>query len=186
VCGRPTGGATGVAQVGRSGGIGVFVDGAFLSWPGAECNARFPAVSPGVRCRLIESWPPDAEAQGGQMLEASVEANHWELFAFWVALEMFPDVFADQHVVLHLDSMSACRCADLCACLDAVAMAPLTRDILGQCVQLSCRLLPRHVSGESNVLADHLPRDRLSAIGREVAAWVRIHKGAESVFLLGL
>jgi hypothetical protein len=149
---------------GGSGGIGVFFDGAFVALTGAEVNERYPAgvgagpggwaevASPGVRRTL----------SCGTVAEPSTEANHWELMAFVVLLDLFPDALRNRHVVVMSDSQSAISCVRcLAASLDSPVLAHLTRCVLSRCVELNVRLLPLHIPGVENVLADHLSRDRL-------------------------
>lgn len=158
---------------GGSGGVGMFVLGGFLGLTGSECNALYPSggaiVSPG-------NWALP-----------STEANHWELFAFVVLLDVFPAVFEDTFVAVDSDSMTAIKCVrDLSAALDSPALAALTRTFLGQCVRLNTRVLPRHIAGEANVLADPLSRDMWAQFGTQASAWCGASGFGPSAFLLSL
>lgn len=83
-------------------------------------------ASPGVRRRIGT----------GRVAEASTEANHWELFAFSVLLDLFSEVVRNRHAVVWSDSVSAIICVrDMCACLDSPVLAHRTRVVLGQCVR---------------------------------------------------
>jgi len=157
---------------GGDGGVGVWFDGAFIGLTCAECNARYPAggtlVSPGA-------WVP-----------ASGAGNHWEMFAFCVLLDLFGDLLVGQYVEVESDSMSAIKCVrELSAALDS-QLAALTRTFLGQCVRLNMRVLPLHVAGVDNVLADPLSRDDCPRFGREARAWLWRHRGERSAFLAQL
>jgi len=103
-----------------------------------------------------------------------VDANHWELFAFVVLLDVFADVVRNKHIVVWSDSKSAIRCVrDLSACLDSPVLAHLTREVLGLCVQLNVRILPKYVPGPENVLADPLSRGNWGEFGAQAEAWLR-------------
>ena len=165
---------------GGSGGVGVFVDGAFVGLTGAEVNAAYPAgrgagaggwaeiASPGVRRTL----------SCGTVAEPSEEANHWELFAFVVLLDRFPDVLRNRHVVVMSDSATAIRCVrNFGAALDSPVLAHLTRCVLSLCVELNTRLLPLHVPGVENVLADPLSRGEWAAFGAAARRWAQPRVG---------
>jgi hypothetical protein len=165
---------------GGSGGVGVFLDGGFVAFTGSECNKLYPTLSPGVtRC-----------VGGGREALPSSEANHWEMFCFVVMLDCFPDVLRNRFVVVRSDSMSACKCVrDLHAGVDSVELAHLTRVVLSKCVELNCRLMPVHIPGVENVLADPLSRSHWSAFGTAANCWVRSapgHYARDSPFLLSL
>lgn len=143
---------------GGSGGVGLWVNGGFVGLTGLECNERYPSggalVSPGA-------WDIP-----------SVEANHWEMFAFCVLLDLFPLVVADQFVVIESDSITACKCVrTLTAALKSPELAVLTRQFLLLCVEHNVRVLPRHIAGVDNVLADPLSRADWPRFGREAEAW---------------
>lgn len=143
---------------GGSGGVGMFVFGGFLGLTGEQVNARYPAggklVSPGC-------WDVP-----------STDANHWEMFAFIVLLDMFASCFAGKYVVIDSDSMTACRCVrDLTAALDSPQLGVLTRQFLALCVQANVRVLPRHIPGVDNVLADPLSRGNWPAFGVAALQW---------------
>ena len=116
------------------------------------------------------------------MVDASTEANHWELFAFSVLLDLFPEVVRDRHVVVWSDSVSAISCVrDMSACLDSPVLAHLTRGVLGQCVRLNVRILPMHVAGVENVLADPLSRGNWRDFAAQAESWLRVRgKGPSS------
>ena len=167
---------------GGSGGIGVFVDGAFIGLTGEECNAKYPwqegeaygVCSPGVRRQVA----------GGCWEDPSVHANHWELFAFCVLLDTFPDVVRNRFLVVRSDSMSACKCIrDLSASLDSLAMAHLVRVFLSLAVKLNCRVCPEHIAGKKNVLADALSRAQWHEFGRQAHEWNCLRGGRSSPFL---
>ena len=161
---------------GGDGGVGVFVDGGFVGLTGPEVNARYPELSPGVRRAL----------SGSRVANPSGEANHWEMMAFVVLLDAFPEVLRGRHVVVHSDSVTAVRCVrTLSAALESPPLAHLTRAFLGRCVRLGTRVRPVHVPGDENVLADPLSRGarELGRFGRVAAAWVADRHGQQSAFL---
>lgn len=117
----------------------------------------------------------------------SVHANHWELFAFCVLLDLFALVFANQFIVVDSDSMSACKCVrDLSAALDSPELAVLTRQFLSLTVRLNVRVLPRHIPGVANVLADPLSRDEWSKFGCVASEWCSEHGFGRSAYLNSL
>jgi len=130
-------------------------------------------VSPGLR-RVLDD---------GTVVEPSVHANHWELFACCVALVQFPEVFRDRQVVMVSDSMSACRCIrGYTASLDSLVMAQLTRVLLSLVVELNCRIQPVHIPGVDNVLADCLSRGMWGKFSEHMLGWL----GHASSFVSGL
>lgn len=171
---------------GGPGGVGLFVDGGFVGLTGEECNARYPAWMRDGRAAALASPGLRRQLDTGAWAEPSEWANHWELFAFCVLLDLFPDVFRDKFVVVRSDSMAACRCVrDLSAALDSPVLAHLTRVFLGLCVRFNVRILPLHIAGVENALADPLSRDRLSEFAGVAGAWVAA-RGSPSPFLGGL
>ena len=94
---------------GGSGGVGVFVGGAFVGLACGECNVRYSycegmeyaPCSPGLGVRR--------QVAGAAKDEPLVHANHWELFAFCVILALFPDMVRNRFLVVRLDSISACK-----------------------------------------------------------------------------
>ena len=151
----------------------MFVNGGFLGLTGEECNARYPRggefVSPGA-------WR-----------FPSRESNHWELFAFCVYADVFPDVLRNSYVVVHSDNMSAIKCVrDMTAALESVELAELTRQFLSRCVMLNCRIMPVHIPGKENILADPLSRAWWPVFGRRAARWCLEQGRGESRFLLSL
>lgn len=158
---------------GGSGGVGVFIDGAFVGLTGPQVNALYPQLSPGVP-RTIGL---------GQAVGPSVEANHWEMMAFIVLLDMFPSFVRDRRIVVHSDSISAIKCVrTLSAALDSPEMAHLTREFLWRTVDLNVRVLPVHIPGVQNELADPLSRAHLPRFARNMLR--RLGEGGkESVFL---
>ena len=158
---------------GGTGGVGMFVNGGFVGLTGEQCNELYPLgstlVSPG-------SW-----------LSPSTEANHWELFAFCVLLDLFPFVLENKFVVVDSDSMSAIKCVrDLSAALDSMPLASLTRTFLSLTVKLNVRVLPRHLPGVLNVLADPLSRGMWPQFGAVANAWCVANGFPSSKFLGGL
>lgn len=170
---------------GGPGGVGVFCDGAFLGLTGAETNARYPAREAGTGAWCALASPGVARrVDTGAILPPSREANHWELFAFAVLLDVFPDVLRDRFVVVHSDSVSAIKCVrDFSAALDSPEMAHLTRVVLGQMVRLNVRIRPQYVPGVDNVLADPLSRDKVSLFAGRAQAWLRSRGWETSSFL---
>ena len=159
---------------GGSGGVGAFIDGGFVGLSGADCNRLFPNLSPGV----------SRSVGGGRRAQPSVEANHWELFAFVVLLDLFPAVVRDRYLVVRSDSMSAIKCVrDLHAGVDCVELAHLTRVVLSLCVRLNCRLCPVHVAGSENRLADPLSRGKWTDFCEAAGAWVLQQHSIVSPFL---
>ena len=155
---------------GGTGGVGVFVNGGFVGLTGEQCNERYPLgselVSPG-------SW-----------VSPSTEANHWEMFAFCVLLDLFPLVLQNRFVVVDSDSMSAIKCVrDLSASLDSLPLACLTRTFLSMTVKLNVRVLPRHIAGSLNVLADPLSRGMWPQFGTSANAWCLAKGWACSTYL---
>ena len=124
---------------------------------------------------------------GGKWSQPSSEANHWELFAFFVMLDVFPDLLRNRFVVIRSDSMCACKCVrDLHAGVDCVELAHLTRAVLSKCVVLNCRLVPLHILGVDNTLADPLSRGDWQRFGQCACTWVRKHSGGGSQILESL
>jgi hypothetical protein len=174
-CERSIGRKASIAQDARggSGGVGIFVNGGFLGLTGAGCNRHYPAgghlVSPGC-------WATP-----------SVEANHWEMFAFCVFTDLFPMVAVNKYIVVFSDSMSAMKCVrDLSVALDSPQLADLTRRFLMMTVLVTVGVLPRHVRGVDNVLADPLSRDAYSKFGAVANAWSQERGFAWSPFLASL
>ena len=145
---------------GGDGGVGVFVDGGFVGLTGGQCNVLFDGhdgrlLSPG-------NWSP-----------ASTEANHWEMFAFCVLLDLFGESLRDTFVRVISDNMTAVRCVrDLSAALDSPPLATLTRVFLGLTVEYNVRIEPWHRPGVENVLADPLSRDAYPRFFAELSAWL--------------
>ena len=97
--------------------------------------------------------------------------------------ETFSDVLRNRRIVVHSDSMSAVACVrTLLACLDSPAMAHLTRAVLGRCVELNVRVLPVHIPGSRDVLADPLSRDKFDVFARNMLVRLR-SRGASSEYL---
>jgi hypothetical protein len=157
---------------GGEGGIGVFVEGAFVSLSGQQCNALYPA---GHRITSPGAWA-----------KPSSVANHWEMFALIVLLDLFGSALANSVVAVHSDSMTAVKCSrDLSAALDSPELAALTRTFLALCVDLNVLVEPAHIAGDDNVLADALSRGHMSAFAQHAQCWLRA-RGGESAFLSGL
>lgn len=142
---------------------------------GEDCNVMFPEMSPGVH-----------RVQGvGYVAAPSDEATHREMFCFVVMLELFPDVIRNRFVVVRSVSMSACKCVgDLHAGMDCVELAHLTRVFLSQCVHSNCRVLPVHIPGVMNVLADTLSRGKWAEFSSKASEWLQW--GRSSDFLSNL
>jgi hypothetical protein len=172
---------------GGSGGVGLFVDGGFLGLTGEECNAAYPALQPDGVPATLASPGVRRQLETGEWVAPSVEANHWELFCFCVLLDVYPEVFRDKFVVTRSDSMSACRSVrDLTAHIDSPVMAHLTRVFLRMCVELNVRVLPLHIAGVDNVLADPLSRNQLSVFAGRAKDWVLVEHKLSSPFLVAL
>lgn len=129
------------------------------------------ATGPELR---IDSPGLRRELAAGQWVNPSVEANHWELFAYCLLLKYVSDVVRNRlFVIVRSDSMSACRCIrDHSASLDAVEMAHLARVFLSLEVRLNYGVNPVHIPGVENVLADPLSRGYWPEFGRQAAAWL--------------
>ena len=67
------------------------------------------------------------------------------------------------------------------ACLDSPVLARLRRGVLGQCVRLNLRILPMHVAGVENVLAEALSRGNWRDFAAQAESWLRVRsKGSFS------
>ena len=130
---------------GASGGVGIFLEGAFVGLTGAQCNAMFPAGGP---ISSPGTWDVPSEV-----------ANHWELFAFVVLLYLFGPVLVNQVLRVQSDSVTAIRCVrDVSAALDSPELAALTKIFLTLCVDYNIRVEACHIPGDRNILADPLSR----------------------------
>ena len=109
------------------------------------------------------------------------------MFAFCVFTNLFPMVAVNKYIVVFSDSMSAIKCVrDLSAALDSPQLADLTRRFLMMTVLVNVGVLPRHVRGVDNVLADPLSRDAYSKFGAVANAWSQERGFAWSPFLASL
>jgi hypothetical protein len=136
------------------------MEGAFVSLTGAECNALYPAGS--------------AISSPGTWAEPSTAANHWEMFAFIVWMDLFGSCVENTAVRVLSDSRTAIRCVrDLSAALDSPELAALTRMFLSLCVDHNVLIVPQHIPGEKNVLADTLSRNQYGAFALHAAEWLK-------------
>ena len=109
------------------------------------------------------------------------------MFAFCVLLDCFSLVLENKFVVVDSDSMSAIKCVrDLSASLDSLPLASLTRTFLSLTVKLNVRVLPRHLPGALNVLADPLSRGMWPQFGASANAWCLSQGRPSSLYLCGL
>ena len=144
---------------GGDGGVRMFFEGAFVGLSGSQCNALYPAGA------VITS--------PGAWATPSVVANHWEMFVFIVFIDLFGPCIANQSIRLRSDSVTAIRCVrDLTAALDSPELAALTRTFLSLCVDYNVRIVPEHIPGESNVLADTLSRARYGDFASHAHEWL--------------
>ena len=120
------------------GGLGVFIDGAFIALS-SDKSRQFWAAS---------DHP------------VTSDANHWELFNFVVLVRTYADYLRDKVVVVDNDNTAAIFGVRKFSCgsTDAVETARILRILFAECVRLNLRLQTRWVPGEQNVLPDALSR----------------------------
>lgn len=120
------------------GGLGVFVDGAFIAWSPKE-----------ARRLVLEASHPETEW-----------ANEWECYNVAVMLELFGWYLSGRSVVVWCDNQ--CTVAALrkfaIGKSSATKMAAIVRCIFSLCLKYNVCLRPRWIEGDLNVLADKRSR----------------------------
>jgi len=146
------------------GGIGVFVDGGFLSF------------SPGQQHTLLRGHP------------TTEFANEWELFAFAVLLRAFGPYLANHHVLVLSDNYVAVQAVRRfhIPSMHSEYLAAVLREIFSLCVQHNIRLKPRWIPGTTNSLADALSRQKWEIAGSEISAYAYGVTGRASAFAMHL
>lgn len=132
----------------------VFVDGGFVS-----------LCAPDVAALGLDIQPP-----------AGDYSNEWECFNIAVLLKTFGSYLANKSVRVKCDN--ACTVAALrkfaISSSKAVVMADILRCIFRLCVEYNVCLRPKWISGESNVMADALSRQRWAVVGKQLQRYVSV------------
>ena len=148
------------------GGLGIFCDGAFVSFsPTATCS---PAVCVG---HPQTAW-----------------ANHWELFNWVVFLRLFGHYLQNKVVSPVCDnafSVGAIKRWKIKS-LDAEYCCSTLRTLFSLCVVHNVRLRPTWIPGDDNVLADALSRGYWNVASSELNAYNVSTHGSASAFCTGL
>ena len=101
-------------------------------------------------------WPPSLRQRS---------INWLELMAVKLSLEHFSHLLQDRSVLLLSDNSTAVSCLRRQGTYRSEALLSLSLDILEFCQSLNITLVPRHLSGELNVLADR--HSRKGPVGSE-------------------
>ena len=141
------------------GGLGIFIDGAFLGLSPAETRTHWACVD-----HPCTPW-----------------ANHWELYNFVVLLRVYSDYVRNKVILIDNDNMAAIAAVRKFAAssAEAVETARILRLLFGLCVQLNVRLRARWVPGALNVLLDALSRQYWGVTAAELHAY-RCEQGFRS------
>ena len=101
-------------------------------------------------------WPPSFQG---------MSINWLELMAVKLSLEHFAPLLRGQCVLLLSDNVTSVACLERQGTYRSDTLMSLSRDILVFCQELSISLVPRHLSGDLNTLADR--QSRLGPVGAE-------------------
>ena len=101
-------------------------------------------------------WPPSFQG---------MSINWLELMAIKLSLEHFTPFLRGQSVLLLSDNTTSVACIERQGTYRSEALMSLSQDILEFCQRHSISLVPRHLSGDLNVLADR--QSRLGPVGAE-------------------
>ena len=101
-------------------------------------------------------WPPSCQG---------MSINWLELMAIKLSLEHFAPLLRGQCVLLLSDNTTSVACIERQGTYRSDALMSLSRDVLEFCQRLSITLVPRHLCGELNSLADR--QSRYGPVGAE-------------------
>ena len=148
------------------GGLGIFCDGAFVSFSPSATRA-----SPVCTGHPESTW-----------------ANSWELFNFVVLLRLFGHYLRDKVISPLTDNMfsvGAIRRWNVKS-LDAEYCSATLRTLFSLCVVYNIRIRPTWIPGEENVLADALSREYWDIASDRLVAYTHQTLGRKSAFCASL
>ena len=96
-------------------------------------------------------------------VDMDVSINYLELVAIYLAVQRFAESWTDQHVVCYTDNTQAMSAINRGTSVSKDSMGVI-RQIFWICAHNNIYLSARHVSGETNLLADWLSRASIRGV----------------------